>query len=255
MVVKRSITVLVIVLSALSIKAQSRYYIGLDIGPKFDLYRLASSGARPFDNSIEIANPMAATFGVTGGVLTQEGYQLEAGIYKSDYRVNVTLFTEDGGAYFTNTPINTFTSYMIPFNFNRVKSWQGKYEPRHLIFGTGFTLLAFTKLGIEETYFSPQVPIDPNNLNQGNISYTITDNGFNAQVVMLNLNIGYQYPINESVNISISANPKLGIAGNNFFDITHTTPNHAAIRNSIFTSGTSMQLNIGFRYFLDESTE
>ena len=231
---------------------QNDYYIGLEIGPKFDYYKLATGGNRPYHPSINIYNQMAATFGLLGGAIVEEKYQIEVGIYKSDYRVNIDLLTENGDVYFANTPINTFTSYMVPFNFNAVKSWQGKYEPRHFIYGTGVTLLAGTKMGISETFYSPEVPINPLNASAGSISYVISDNSFDAKIVMLNINIGYQYPINESVNIHIGMNSKLGIAGNNYFDITHKTPNHAAIKNSIFTSGTSLQFNIGFRYFLDE---
>ena len=106
-----------------------------------------------------------------------------------------------------------------------------------------------------ETFFSPEVPINPLNASAGSISYIITDNSFDAKIVMLNINVGYQYPINEAVNINIGMNSKLGIAGNNYFDITHRTPNHASVRNSIFTTGTSLQFNIGFRYYLDAEEE
>lgn len=235
--------------------AQKSYYIGLDIGPKFDQYKLATGGTRPYHPSINVYNQMAATFGVLGGALLEDKYQVELGIYKSDYRVNIDLLTENGDKYFANTPINTFTTYMIPFNFNAVKSWQGTYEPRYFIYGTGVTMLAGTKMGIEETFYSPEVPINPLNASDGSISYVISNNSFDAKIIMLNINLGYQYPINESVNINVSMNSKLGIAGNNFFDITHSTPNHPSVRNSIYTTGTSLQFNIGFRYFLDPETE
>jgi len=253
---KRKILI-ILILSVISqaATAQNDYYIGLDIGPKFDYYKLATGGARPYHPSIKIYNQMAATFGVVAGALVEEKYQVEVGIYKSDYRVNIDLLTESGDVYFANTPINTFTSYMIPFNFNAVKTWQGKYEPRHLIYGTGVTLLAGTKMGLTETFFSPEVPINPLNASAGSIAYVISDNTFDAKIVMLNLNISYQYPINEVVNINVGMNSKLGIAGNNYFDITHRTPNHASVKNSIFTTGTSLQFNIGFRYFLDAEEE
>lgn len=234
---------------------QKEYYIGLDIGPKFDQYKLGTGGFRPYHPSINVYNQMAATFGILGGALIEERYQVEVGIYKSDYRVNIDLLTENGDIYFANTPINTFTTYMVPFNFNAVKTWQGKYEPRHFIYGTGVTMLAGTKMGLDETFYSPEVPINPLNASEGSISYVISNNSFDAKIVMLNINLGYQYPINESVNINVSMNSKLGIAGNNFFDITHKTPNHNSVRNSIYTTGTSLQFNIGFRYFLGEETE
>lgn len=252
---KKIITTLIFISLASGSFAQSDYYIGLDIGPKFDQYRLGTGGTRPFHPSIKLYNQMAATFGVLGGVLLENNYQIELGIYKSDYRVNIDLLTESGDVFFANTPINTFTTYMIPFNFNAVKTWQGKYESRHFIYGTGVTLLAGTKMGLEETFYSPNVPINPLNAAEGSISYVISNNSFDAKLIMLNINLGYQYPINESVNINVSMNSKLGIAGNNYFDITHKTPNHNAIKNSIYTTGTSLQFNIGFRYFLDDESE
>lgn len=255
MAIKKTLILLASLLLAFESYAQKEYYFGLDIGPKFDQYKLATGGTRPFHPSIHVYNQMAATFGILGGALIEERYQVEVGIYKSDYRVNIDLLTESGDVYFANTPINTFTTYMIPFNFNAVKTWQGKYEPRHFIYGTGVTMLAGTKMGLEETFYSPEVPINPLNATDGSISYVISNNSFDAKIVMLNINLGYQYPINESVNINVSMNSKLGIAGNNFFDITHKTPNHNAIKNSIYTTGTSLQFNIGFRYFLGEETE
>ncbi|MFT5480345.1 MAG: hypothetical protein ACI9UJ_000939 [bacterium] len=249
----RKILAILFIISGLATKslAQNDYYIGLDIGPKFDQYQLATGGARPYQPSIKLYNPMAATFGVLAGALIEEKYQVEVGIYKSDYRVNIDLITESGDIFFANTPINTFTSYMVPFNFNAVKTWQGKYEPRHFIYGTGVTMLAGTKMGLAETFISPEVPINPLNASEGSISYVISNNSFDAKILMLNVNIGYQYPINESVNISLAMNSKIGIAGNNYFDIVHRTPNHAEVKNSIFTTGTSIQFNIGFRYFLN----
>lgn len=249
----RKYFIIILIISGLATHtlAQNDYYIGLDIGPKFDQYQLATGGTRPYHPSIKIYNPLAATFGVLAGALIEEKYQVEVGIYKSDFRVNIDLLTENGDVFFANTPINTFTTYMIPFNFNAVKTWQGKYEPRQFIYGTGVTMLAGTKMGLSETFISPEVPINPLNASEGSISYVISDNNFDAKIVMLNINIAYQYPINESVNINLGMNSKLGIAGNNYFDISHRTPNHAVVKNSIFTTGTSIQFNIGFRYFLN----
>ncbi|MBO6518353.1 MAG: hypothetical protein JJ975_17595 [Bacteroidia bacterium] len=236
-------------------RAQNVYYAGLEIGPKFDQYRLASGGNRPYSPSLSVSNQMAATFGILGGVKLEDRLLIEAGIYKSDYRVHIDVINEDGQRYFENTPINTFTSLMIPFNFNFIKTKQGKYEPQHLIIGTGFTLLANTKLGITETFVSPEILVDPFDVSKGTISYTVSNNQFDAKIFMLNLNLGYQYPINDFVNINVSMNTKLGVAGNNYFDITHRTPDHAQVRNSVFTSGTSIQFNIGFRYFFIEYVE
>ncbi|MFT5725600.1 MAG: hypothetical protein ACI9JN_002726 [Bacteroidia bacterium] len=252
---KKITLALVCCLLSIYSSGQNDFYIGLDIGPKFDQYRLATGGTRPYHPSMKIYNPLAATFGIMGGIMLEDKYQVEIGIYKSDYRVNIDLLTENGDVFFANTPINTFTTYMIPFNFNAVKTWQGTYEPRHFIYGTGFTILAGTKMGLSETFVSPEVPINPLNSSEGSISYVISNNSFDAKIIMLNLNLGYQYPMNESVNINISMNSKIGIAGNNFFDITHKTPKHNAVKNSVYTTGTSVQFNIGFRYFITEETE
>jgi hypothetical protein len=255
MEVKKVINTLIIIMLSITGFAQNQYYVGLDIGPKFDQYQLATGGSRPYHPSINVYNQMAATFGVLGGVTLEDKYQVEVGIYKSDYRVNIDLVTETGDEFFVNTPINTFTSYMIPFNFNAIKTWQGAYEPRHFIYGTGVTMLAGTKMGLDGTFISPAVPINPLNASEGSISYVISNNNFDAKILMLNINIGYQYPINESVNINVSMNSKLGISGNNYFDIEHRTPNHSSVVNSIFTTGTSLQFNIGFRYKLGSEAQ
>ncbi len=248
---KNVVTILFIFFTSTIANAQKQYYFGIDIGPKFDQYKLVKNSQQAFSPNIKIYNPLAATFGVLGGMMLEEKYQLEAGIYKSDFRVNIDLLTQSGDKFFVNTPINTFTSYMIPINFNVVKTWQGKYEPRHFIFGTGFTILANTKLGIAETFFSPEVPIDPQNSSAGAISYVISDNTIDGGMVMLNLNLAYRYPINESVNISVGMNSKIGVAGTNYFNISHSTPNFAPVKNRLETKGSSVQFNIGFRYFLE----
>lgn len=257
MVLRLLSIVFLICVSLMSYGQEERtYYVGLDIGPKFDIYRLASGGTQPYSPNIKIHNHLAATFGILGGVKLDNKLLIEAGVYKSDYRVNIDIIDEQGRAFFVNTPINTFTSYMIPFHFNGIRTKQGKYEPMHFIYGTGFTVLAGTKRGIKETYFSPEVPVDPLDVNQGFVSYQVSNNSFSAKIVLVNINLGYQYPINDYVNINLAMNSKVGVAGSNYFDIQHNTPNHK-VTNSIFTKGTSIQFNIGFRYFIlpDDQTQ
>ena len=88
---KRKIFIILIIsFVAQFASGQNDYYIGLDIGPKFDYYRLATGGTRPYHPSIKIYNQMAATFGVVGwSFIVEERYQVEVGIYKSDYRVTL----------------------------------------------------------------------------------------------------------------------------------------------------------------------
>lgn len=231
--------------------AQRQYYIGLDIGPKFDQYKAEPSGSAPYTPNIKITNPLGATFGVVGGAILEDNYNFEVGIFKSDYKFHVDLIAPNGVTYFKNTPINTFTTYMIPVHFNKLHTWQGKYDKRCFVYGTGFTLLAGNNLGINETYTSPRIPINPLNSDEGEISYTVSDNVFDAKMIMLNLNLGYQYPINEFVNVNLSMNSKIGVAGSNFINISHSVPNTLPIRNTISSTGTSIQFNIGFRYFID----
>jgi hypothetical protein len=230
----------------------NQYYIGLDIGPKFDQYRIENTGAKAYTPNLNITNPMAATFGVLGGVKIEDKIMVEAGIYKSDYRVNIELVAKDGSKHFSNTPINTFTSYMVPFNVNFIKSKQGKYEPQHFIFGTGFSLLARPKLGLTGRFASVASPLDPLDLTKGLVSYEIYDNDFDADLVLLNVNAAYQYPINEDVNIHIGINGKIGVAGKNFFKIDQKTPNNPTITNTVSSTGSSIQISIGFRYFIPQ---
>ena len=245
--------ILLVGFSVLASAQDKQFFIGLDIGPKFDQYRVESTGSKAYEPNLNISNPLAATFGVLGGIKIEDRIMVEAGIYKSDYRVNIELVAKDGSRHFSNTPINTFTSYMIPFNLNFIKSKQGKYEPQHFIFGTGFSLLARPRLGLEGRFYSVETPLDPLDLTKGLVSYEIYDNNFDADIVLLNLNAAYQYPINEDVNIHVGVNGRIGVAGKNFFKIDQKTPSNPTITNTISTSGSSLQLSIGFRYFIPQA--
>ncbi|MCB9261510.1 MAG: hypothetical protein H6607_03980 [Flavobacteriales bacterium] len=241
---------LIIVISTLGM-AQNQKYIGLDIGPKVDWYRLATGGSRPYSPSLNLHNPIGASFGIIGGIKIDNKILLETAIIKSDFRTNIDIINEDGKRYFVNTPINTFTSYMIPFNFNFIKPIQKKYDTHYWYSGIGITTLVKKKLGLDQTYISPEVFVDENDLTQGSIQYTITGNDFDADLIMFNLNAGYQYPLNEGIMINVSMQLRAGVAGNNFFDLTYKTPQYSAIQNTIYTSGSGIQFNIGFRYFIE----
>ncbi len=230
-----------------AVSAQNSYFFGLDIGPKFDQYKLATGGTRPYDPSINLRNDIGAMFGVSFGVLVEDKLMLESGIYRSNFRAIFDIVNEGGQKYFINTPVNTFTSFMLPFNLN-VRKPIGRSEGTYVHLGGGFSTYFGTKRGITEVFYSHAEPVDPENFNKGNIAYIIRDNDFDAQLITLNLHTSFHFPVNEVVSGSMSVTGRLGVAGNNYVDIEHATPDYASIKNSFFTSGSGVQFLFGFRY-------
>ncbi|MCB0735390.1 MAG: hypothetical protein KDC76_12465 [Bacteroidetes bacterium] len=235
----------------LVVQGQNRYFLGVDIGPKVDIYRLASGGSRPYDPSLSVENDLGAFFGVNGGVLVENKIMVETGLYRSNFRAVIDIVNEDGQHYFQNTPINTFTAWFLPVNFNIRKPWRDK--PNQFWYaGFGTSTLVGIKRGVDQ-YISHGELVDPSDINQGTIGYSITSNSFDAKIITLNGNAGIHYPINASVVANFSISVRLGVAGNNFIDIDHETPDYPSVKNTIYTSGSGAQLQFGFRYFLDDT--
>lgn len=239
--------ILILLLFPVSAEAQNTFFFGLDIGPKYDQYELGTAGSRPYDPSLNIRNDIGAMFGVTFGVLLSENLYLESGIYRSNFRAIFDLVNEDKKKYFINTPVNTFTANMVPVNLYIRKPFT-KTEGTFIHFGGGFSTLIGTKKGLEEMFFSHAEPLDPENLNKGNIAYTILDNNLDANIITLNLSSSIHFPVNDEVTASVTVSGRLGIAGNNTVNIEHSTPDHASVRNAFSTKGSGVQIQFGFRY-------
>lgn len=236
-----------------ALQAQNQYYFGLDIGPKYDRYRLATGGTRPYAPSMQVRNDLGAFFGAVGGVILEEKFVMETGIYRSNFRAIFDLINEDGKRYFVNTPVNTFTAFMVPFIFSTRKAI-GSSGTTFLHLGGGISTLIGSKMGITEVFYSHAEPIDPEDLSKGNIAYTILENTFNAKILTANLNASLFYPVNESVAAILTFSGRVGVAGNNYVDIEHFTPDHQNVKNTIYTTGTGFQIQFGFRYFLRSET-
>ena len=229
--------------------AQNQYFFGLDIGPKVDIYRLATGGSRPYSPSFRVKNDMGALFGVSAGAIVEEKIMLETGLYRSNFRAVIEIVNEENQTYFRNTPVNTFTAWFLPFNFNFRKPMKNQ-KGGYLFGGFGASTLVGIKKGINEPYFSHGELVDPSDVNQGTIAYQINANAFDAKIVTINANGGVQYAINDQVFASAQLSLRMGVSGNNYVDFEHETPEQASVLNSIYTSGSGFQMQLGFRYLL-----
>ncbi|MBI1306156.1 MAG: hypothetical protein GC181_06030 [Bacteroidetes bacterium] len=239
------------VLNSTTIWGQNQYFFGLDLGPKVDVYHMATGYAKPYSPNMKIHNDVGALFGVTGGVLLDNKYVLETGLYRSNYRATFELFDEKGRLYFRHTPVNTFTAYYLPVILYQRKKI-GKLPNMFIQYGGGFSTIVGAKVGLQTPYYSQEVPLNEADLTEGYISYTVVNNSFDAKIITLNMNVSLHYPVNEVVVASLTASGRFGISGNNYVDIEHTTPDHYKVQNSLFTKGGGFQLQFGFRYFLEK---
>jgi len=229
--------------------AQKFYYLGFDIGPKVDLYQLAS-GTKAYMPNMAVSNDMAAVAGLTGGVLVDDKFLLETGIFRSNFKTRIQLFDEIGRDYFFNDPINTFDAYMIPVHFDlKLNSSKVNWQ---FFAGMGFTTFINSKLSIVGTKVSVQEYVDLDRPELGYMQYTISENQLTGTIMALNLNFKAWYSINENLFFNFGINGRYGTSGESLFDLNLISPEGTSISNTVYTAGNALQATIGFRIFFDE---
>ncbi|MFT4523434.1 MAG: hypothetical protein ACI8ZN_002387 [Bacteroidia bacterium] len=252
----RSAILVGLIAVGLNPKAQSTAYFGLDLGPKVDYYSQAAVGGSPsYQPNLRIHNDVAGVFGLVFGLKLDSNVWLETGLYKSNFRANFDIIGANGARYFDNTPVNTFTSFVIPINYRRIYEVKKHMfpVPIYLTYGTGLTFLGKQKLGLTEAYRSIAEPVNPADVSEGYVEYSIFKNEIRGKMMMLNLNAGVQYRVNSNLMVNILATYRYGISGANNMLITHKFADFEPITNKISTKGNELQLTFGFRYFLIES--
>jgi len=234
----------------LSSHGQKLYFFGFDIGPKMDLYRLNPAQNR-YSGSIELKNDVAASAGISAGVLIDGKLKLEAGLYQSNFKTRFTLTDDKGFQHFENEPVNTFSSLMIPVSLNLRKEMA---NPRwQLFYGVGFSTFINEEIGIDGSYVSPISLVDGDDPSKGSLQYIITENKFVGSIITANLNLHALYGINDQLFLSMNLEGHLGVSGENFFSVSNNTEldGEFDVVNTAFSSGSAMLFNVGFRYFVD----
>ena len=231
--------------------AQNKYFLGLDIGPKFDFNQLSSSPNNGYSPSFENQNTLAAQFGVVGGIWIEDRRMLEAGLYRSNHQVKFTIVGENGERYFANSLVDTYSAIFVPFSLNY--NFSPGLQMTTFYGGIGASTLLGVQKGIDK-FSSPEVaesPDQPNRL----YSYRVENNSVTEGIMTVNAQLGFIKAINEYAYINLLLMGKLGVGNQNFVDVNSTTPSHNNIENSVISRGSGLVFNIGFRYLLNAETE
>lgn len=231
-------------------QAQKLYFFGFDLGPKMDFYQMNTTSNRYAPN-LQLQNDIAAMAGLTAGVLIDDRFKLETGLYQSNFKTRFTITDDKGEEHFNNEPVNTFSSLMIPVSLN-IRQELG--NPRwQLFYGIGFSTFINEESGIDGFYQSPTSLVDADYPDKGAVQYIIYDNKFVGSIMTANLNAHAMYAINDQLFLSLNLEGHYGVSGENFFRIAHKTEINGEhdIENTVFSKGSAMQFNVGFRYFVD----
>ncbi|MCB9245839.1 MAG: hypothetical protein H6606_05360 [Flavobacteriales bacterium] len=228
--------------------AQNAYYFGFDIGPKMDFFRLEAA-TNPYSPNIELNNDLAAAAGFTGGVLIEDRFLLETGIYRSNFKTRFRLLDEEGMVHFDKEPVSTLNAYLVPVIFalkaqTSIPRWQ-------FFYGFGFNSMVSSTSAIDGTVVSVQSPKNPDDPSAGYLQYTLSGNALAGRLLSVLATYKALYAINDQLQFSLALEGRYGASGDNFLNINHVSPLGARVENVISTSGNALQLNVGFRYFLD----
>lgn len=228
--------------------SQKSYFFGFDIGPKIDFFRLEEA-SNPYSPNIELDNDLAAAAGFTGGVLIEDRFLLETGIYRSNFKTRFKLFDEEGMVHFDKEPVSTLNAYLIPVSFclksqNAIPRWQ-------FFYGLGFNAMVSSTTAIDGTVVSVQSLKNPDDPSEGYMQYTLSGNSLAGNLVSLLATYRAFYAINDQLNFAFGIEGRYGATGDNFLNINHVSPLGRRVENVISTSGNALQFNLGFRYFLE----
>ena len=228
--------------------AQREYFGGFDIGPKLDLYQLAS-GTKAYMPNMEVMNDMSAVAGLAGGVLVDNKFLIETGIFRSNFKTRLQLFDEIGRNYFYKDPVNTFDAYMIPVHFDfKLNSSNENWQ---FFAGLGFSTFIGSKISLQGIRVSGEEYIDPDQPELGFMQYTISGNELTGTIMAMNVNFKAWYSLNESLFFAFGVSGRYGTSGESLFDVNLVSPEGTSIRNTVYSSGNALQANIGFRVFFD----
>jgi len=230
--------------------AQRLYFFGFDLGPKMDFYQLNPANNR-YNPNLQLKNDVAAMAGITAGVLIDDKFKLETGLYQSNFKTRFTITDDKGEEHFVNEPVNTFSSLMIPVTLNmRMTTTNPRWQ---FFYGLGFSTFINEQSGIDGFYQSPTSLVDADDPSKGAVQYIIYDNKFVGSLMTANLNAHALYSINDQLFLSLNLEGHYGVSGENFFRIAHKTEQNGEhdIENTVFSKGSAVQFNVGFRYFVD----
>jgi hypothetical protein len=243
------ILLILITLSPFSTKAQSQYYFGLDLGPKMELYRLGESSVSY--ESLKIRPDIGAAAGIAGGVIQDDKFGIEVGLYRNNFRTKIEIFDEQGQSYFTNDLIATFSSVRVPVSFlfkhnTRLEQWQ-------IFSGIGFTSFIGSKLDQQGFSTSPAQLVNPEDPSEGYLQYNLSENRLTGGLMAATIQFRTLYLINQQLHFFTGIYGRFGTSGSNIIDISHyNSITNQTVKNSIYTRGNAWGVSMGFRFYLEE---
>lgn len=232
------------------------FYFGFDLGPKYDHYTVRQTGGPDYSPNIKIIKDIGATAGISGGFLIDNKYVVELGIYRNNYKAKLEFISPQGNIFFDNTVVNTFSSYSIPV---KVGSRFSDHSRTSLFYvQVGVTTLLNATLDFDQPKNSvlDQKTVDDVPVDQ--MEYVIWNNLLDGKIMTMDATLVWNRALRKNLFFSTSLSARFGIGGENRFTTVHHTRNEdntedvRDVTNEISTSGTGLNLTVGFRYFMFE---
>jgi hypothetical protein len=236
--------------------AQKEWYGGIDIGPKYDLFRVIKMGNSAGNAKLKIIGDVAAIAGLKLGVNLDKKYTFQTGIYKNDYKVKFDLISSKNNLLFDNELVNTLNTYMIPINLMR--RYPLSNEKQVFTVGFGFSFLVNEKTDLTGQRQSDIQTVENNGIVIDEMKYRLYKHALAGGIFTGNLFAGLDIALFERMFFSIEVCGRLGLSGNDEFSIDAVETKDIADETTTFkisNNGGAVQFVLGFKYFFKTNTE
>ena len=222
-------------LVSLALNAQNRTYLGVEVGPKFEIYEYADNGdalyTKPF-----LFSPI---YGVTLGQEINRNFMLETGFFINDYGESYRIRGDIG--WFSSSGI---IAYQIPL---RLKARLNLIKDRLSLISTiGYAFAINNDYG----YDSYGKSLTTNNLPGFNQRTETVDTSryLKKTYNMLETGLALEYEFRNSLKLSLSANYLRGFSRVTEIDVRYRIDNGPEQMGTVFSNGDYYSIFLGLRY-------
>lgn len=216
--------------------SQNRTYLGVEFGPKFDIYQYADNGdalyTKPF-----LFSPI---YGVTVGQEINRTFTLETGFFINDYGESYRIRGDIGWSSSSG-----IIAYQIPF---RLKARLNLVNDRlNLISTLGYTFAINNDYG-SEGYGSYATSGNIPGFNQRTETRDTSRYDFRRNYGMLETGLALEYQFKNSLSLYLAANYMMGFNRVIEMDVHYRIDNRPEQTGTVFSNGDYCSVFWGLRY-------
>lgn len=215
---------------------QNRTYIGLEVGPKFEVYQSVDNGdalyTQPFFYS--------PIYGLTIGQEINPHFTVETGMYLNNYGESYRIEGENG--YQAGDGLLV---YQIPL---RLKARLDLIKEKlSLVTTVGYTIAINTDYGSSGSgsgFTSSTNPLFTDSIRTEDIS----DYSFQKTYGLLETGLALEYQFNNSFILSLAGNYMTGFGRISQLDVTYKINNEPEQTGTVFSNGDYFSVVVGLKY-------